>query len=334
MIYKNRISLFVATFLIIGFFLLALPEKGYSGVPLPPTDPADPVDNTTDPIDNTTDPIDPTDPADPIDPADPADPTDPTDDDEPTDDEPLVVTFIDDEELFVFRNPGLPAQDFGVADAPTAAIVPCDVPVDTNSNDDCFSLGDIIPGIQISNAPPSPGGISVIGENYNNDNANPPNTLVNTAIAEPIDIKFTQDVNAVSLELGCAAEMLTGPGCSGDVFVEVFGEADTLIAQNTFSVEATLKAESNAMVIGVTDIADSFIGIESIEPITRINLRFIDPSGTDLLSILSITFGMTGAESAGVTIAVPTLSEWGLITMAGVLGIVGFMVIRRIKVTA
>jgi hypothetical protein len=32
--------------------------------------------------------------------------------------------------------------------------------------------------------------------------------------------------------------------------------------------------------------------------------------------------------------AVPTLSEWGLIAMAGVLGIVGFMVMRRRKVTA
>jgi len=31
---------------------------------------------------------------------------------------------------------------------------------------------------------------------------------------------------------------------------------------------------------------------------------------------------------------VPTLSEWGLIALAGVLGIVGFMVIRRRKVTA
>jgi len=30
---------------------------------------------------------------------------------------------------------------------------------------------------------------------------------------------------------------------------------------------------------------------------------------------------------------VPTLSEWGLIAMAGVLGIVGFMVIRRRKLT-
>jgi len=32
--------------------------------------------------------------------------------------------------------------------------------------------------------------------------------------------------------------------------------------------------------------------------------------------------------------AIPTLSEWGLMAMAGVLGIVGFMVMRRRKVTA
>ena len=31
---------------------------------------------------------------------------------------------------------------------------------------------------------------------------------------------------------------------------------------------------------------------------------------------------------------VPTLSEWGLIAMAGVLGVVGFMVVRRKRVTA
>ena len=30
---KNRISILIATFLIIGFFFLAFPEKGYSGIP-------------------------------------------------------------------------------------------------------------------------------------------------------------------------------------------------------------------------------------------------------------------------------------------------------------
>ena len=32
MMFRNQISLFLATFLIIGFFFLALPEKGFSGV--------------------------------------------------------------------------------------------------------------------------------------------------------------------------------------------------------------------------------------------------------------------------------------------------------------
>ncbi len=54
--------------------------------------------------------------------------------------------------------------------------------------------------------------------------------------------------------------------------------------------------------------------------------------------------GCTGLQAYTIVIAavvdpdiispIPTLSEWGLITMAGVLGIVGFMVIRRRKVTA
>ncbi len=34
---KDMISLFIAAFLITGFFILALPEKGFSGVAQPPT---------------------------------------------------------------------------------------------------------------------------------------------------------------------------------------------------------------------------------------------------------------------------------------------------------
>jgi len=39
-------------------------------------------------------------------------------------------------------------------------------------------------------------------------------------------------------------------------------------------------------------------------------------------------------QALNVNIPIPTLSEWGLIAMAGILGIVGFMVIRRRKVTS
>ncbi|MCH7949109.1 MAG: IPTL-CTERM sorting domain-containing protein [Candidatus Dadabacteria bacterium] len=40
------------------------------------------------------------------------------------------------------------------------------------------------------------------------------------------------------------------------------------------------------------------------------------------------------ANSGPFGLAIPTLSQWGLIAMAGILGIVGFMVIRRRKATA
>ena len=43
---------------------------------------------------------------------------------------------------------------------------------------------------------------------------------------------------------------------------------------------------------------------------------------------------MDDTECSSPATNVPTLSEWGLIAMAGVLGIVGFMVIRRRKVAA
>jgi IPTL-CTERM motif len=49
-------------------------------------------------------------------------------------------------------------------------------------------------------------------------------------------------------------------------------------------------------------------------------------------------FGDEGETCVGgiphTVTAIPTLSEWGLIAMAGILGIVGFMVIRRRKASA
>jgi IPTL-CTERM motif len=40
--------------------------------------------------------------------------------------------------------------------------------------------------------------------------------------------------------------------------------------------------------------------------------------------------GLPGPEPT----VVPTISEWGLIAMAGILGVVGFMVLRRKRITA
>jgi len=47
-----------------------------------------------------------------------------------------------------------------------------------------------------------------------------------------------------------------------------------------------------------------------------------------------LAFGCAEPEPPPTFINIPTLSQWGLIAMAGVLGIAGYMVIRRRKVTA
>jgi len=61
--------------------------------------------------------------------------------------------------------------------------------------------------------------------------------------------------------------------------------------------------------------------------------------GTDLI-LASFTdqagqvLDSTLAEKIWVNLEIPTLSQWGLIALAGILGIVGFMVMRRRKVRA
>jgi len=62
----------------------------------------------------------------------------------------------------------------------------------------------------------------------------------------------------------------------------------------------------------------------------------IDPN-TGVATVVSDTLSDFEGLAIGppfCVASIPTLSEWGLIAMAGILGIVGFMVLRRRKVTA
>ena len=48
-----------------------------------------------------------------------------------------------------------------------------------------------------------------------------------------------------------------------------------------------------------------------------------DITGTDIQLLECVNWDFTAVE------IIPTLSEWGLIAMAGILGLVGFIVLRR-----
>jgi len=81
-------------------------------------------------------------------------------------------------------------------------------------------------------------------------------------------------------------------------------------------------------VAGITDGdgTDQFPNIAS----SIVSVPFDSPTG--IASNFTLVTEFTLDRSA--LFNVPTLSEWGLIAMAGILGIVGFMVIRRRKVTS
>jgi hypothetical protein len=74
----------------------------------------------------------------------------------------------------------------------------------------------------------------------------------------------------------------------------------------------------------LVDIKCSGIGVEIVPIENGQNFTCLK-----IFDMASCTF-----ENEGPPPSVPTLSQWGLIAMAGILGIVGFMVIRRRKATA
>ena len=225
------------------------------------------------------------------------------------------VNFTNSEAQFDFDNPGLPIQDFQAANVAPGIFVECNVPVNENSNGPCFTPGDILPGIEFTDNPGLDNeGLDVAGANLLGNN-NPPNVLLNDRFEENLDVVFTEVTDAVGLTLGCLADDDDDDAnCTNQtIIVSVFGPADILLGSTN---------------VPATSFVNTFVGIESGQPITRISLAFSAPSDIEVKAIFDVRFGIRGIPS------VPTLSQWGLIVMAGILGIVGFMVMRRRKITA
>ncbi len=209
------------------------------------------------------------------------------------------VNFTTDEEAFNASNQGLSVQDFQSGNAGPGSVTECGAILNQNTNDACFAPGDILPGIEFF----ASSELSIAGPGFNN---NPFIALVPNFDDDALDITFPGNtVNTAGVDLGCLAEGLVP--CSADVFVRVFGEGDSLIGSTT---------------IAVTSLFDSFLGIRSAVPITRINVS--SDFGTETFDgIDRISFGL-------VVNAIPTLSEWGIIAAASGLAMVGvFFAVRK-----
>ena len=102
-------------------------------------------------------------------------------------------------------------------------------------------------------------------------------------------------------------------------------------------------AFNNGVPIDAADALCNALGYESgslteVDSNTCPEANAITADGSDWTSdfVNSTGYGQTYTCVGFIVIPtnVPTLSEWGLIAMAGILGIVGYVVIRRRKVAA
>jgi hypothetical protein len=217
------------------------------------------------------------------------------------------VTFTTDDAVFFALNPNLASQDFESGNAAPGSVLSCSQIINENTDDACFSPGDILPGIEFA-VPLNV--LAIVGPDFND---NPFIVLVPVFSGDSLDITFPGNtVNAVGMDLGC---LLEGPGtCSDNVLVQVFGEGDELIGSR---------------LVAVTDLFDSFLGIQSVVPITRINLS----NGDQLIffeGIDRIAFGFRDFVNP-----IPTLSEWGMISAAIGLGLTGvFFALKKRRAAA
>ncbi|MGH7850351.1 MAG: hypothetical protein ACREOP_08645 [Thermodesulfobacteriota bacterium] len=213
------------------------------------------------------------------------------------------VSFTFDEAEFLALNPGLQFQDF-LGKVLTMPEV-CSNPATSNSNDGCFSPGQILPGIEFAEDPGGGANALVLFNANFFANGNPPNVLAANLGGDSLDVIFTApNINAVGLNAGCVDE---GDQCllGATLRVSVFGANGLL----------------GSTVIPVTSAFDSFVGINTTEPITEVTVQDEDPDFI-LQGILNVWFGNTERN-------IPPLSEWGMIAAAAGLMVAGVLFAYR-----
>lgn len=217
------------------------------------------------------------------------------------------VDFNSNEGQFIQQNPNLRSQTFQAGKVGVGEGENCDTPVDRDSNDNCFSPGDILPGIAFTTDPDN-GDITLNGPLVL-DNNNPVKVLVPDGSVQDSVILFPGNVvTAVGINIGCLFDFQQQSCDNETYFVDVYGANDELLGSTT---------------VPVTSLFDTFVGITSSVPIEKIQFGDANPQVLSFNGVSRVIFPLP----EGITI--PTLSEWGMIAAVLGFGLIGFIAIRR-----
>ena len=155
-------------------------------------------------------------------------------------------------------------EDWEEANVPPPPGANGDAPFDINSDNGWFQPGDIEPGIQIWDVPPTPNGLLVIGPGF----GAPTKMVITNTFLDSMDIVFNNnDVWAVGMDI----HTFIG---TGTVDISIYGVGGVLLDTTT----------------APGDNSGIFWGVISDELITRINLE--DPTGNCVEGGDNIAFGI------------------------------------------
>ena len=215
-----------------------------------------------------------------------------------------VTFFINEEPAFEETCGFLPTEDFEDTNIAPDSTQACAGAFNSLTDNACYSPGALIPGFSI---------FATGGGSQNMVVLTPFAFGVTNVAVGPFT--FIDDTNIIFDPPVTSASMLIfTPDSSGPLDINVFGLDDQLLGSTTLNTPVS--------------VVGTFVGIATSDQITSI---IIDGDGSDHGELLyELSFG----QCEPFTRNVPTLSEWGLIAMAGILGLVGFMVIRRRQATA
>ena len=164
----------------------------------------------------------------------------------------------------------LPLEPFtgGSVTEPGDGAGDCVEPVGAQSDDHCFSPGDLIEGFELTST--SGGGYVVLGDNH-------PQVGQDGLAIGPMDIIISQHANVATIitfdeDDVTAVAMDVIPGCNGlDVIARIYDHQDNLLGSTTISVDASWQS--------------GFLGLVTPAPVQRVELA-TNPSGGQLMQNL------------------------------------------------
>jgi len=214
------------------------------------------------------------------------------------------LTTFADQASFDAATGGFPVETFDNGATAAGAVNTCTEPVNSASNDICFAPGDLIDGFSLTSS--SGAGIVILGDGFIGQAtavAGP------QAFADTLSVDFTPEVTAVAIDAFSGAPDLSG----ADVTVTALDGGGATIGSVTITTTA--------------DNVSEFFGFTSAVPIASITVEGIGGTG-ELIDNLQFGDPAVGPDLPPAP-QVPTLNQFGLLLLAGLMLVVGVFAYRR-----